>query len=322
MSLTPYGELDLIEELRPELLGYCYRMTGSLFEAEDALQEARIRVWRHRDQLRTEEARRAWIYRIVTNICLDRLRSAKRRALPMDLSESAAQIAEPRDTLPAEAWIWPAPASLGDPLNIVLDKETLRLSFLALLQRLPPRQRAALILQDVFRWPAAEAAEALGMTKAAVGSALQRARASLAGTELRSESLRNLDNDADRELLDRYVEAFEAYDIDALLTLFHEQAGLSMPPFVMWVSGRSSIASFYEAVRRHCTGSRLLRIRANGGCPAFAHYVPAGEGGPLTPWSIQIPEIRERRIVHLHHFIDAALFERFVLPRTDEFPAP
>ncbi|MNC26964.1 ECF RNA polymerase sigma factor SigG [compost metagenome] len=307
-----HGELEWMEELRPELVGYCYRMMGSVFEAEDAVQDAMIRVWQSQDQLRQDASRRAWIYRIVTNICIDRLRSAKRRALPMDLSEPAAVVAEPKTQLPQASWIWPAPDSTGNPADIVVNKETIRLSFIAILQTLPPRQRAVLILQDVFRWPANQAADALGMTVAAVNSAL--ARAALAKAELRSEALHGLDDAADQELLARYVEAFEKYDIDSLLALFHENGSLSMPPFVMWVSGRPDIFSFYQITRSHCLGSRLLPVRANGGCPAFAQYVPAGDDGVLLPWAIHIPEVKEGKIVHLHHFIDSGLFNRFGLP--------
>lgn len=313
MGMT-HGDLEWMEGLRPELVGYCYRMMGSVFEAEDAVQDAMVRFWQNRDQLRQDDSRKAWIYRIVTNICIDRLRSAKRRALPMDLSEPAMQITEPKDQLPAAAWIWPAPDSIGNPADIVVNKESIRLSFIAILQTLPPRQRAVLILQDVFRWPANQAADAMGMTVAAANSALQRARATLAKAELRSEALQGVDDEADQELLARYVEAFEMYDIDSLLALFHENGSLSMPPFVMWVNGRTDMSVFYQTTRRHCLGSRLLPVRANGGCPAFAQYVPAGDKGLLQPWAIHIPEIKDGRILHLHHFIDPALFGRFGLP--------
>ncbi len=309
-----HGELEWMDELRPELVSYCYRMMGSVFEAEDVVQDAMVRVWQSRGQLRQDGSRKAWVYRIVTNISIDRLRSAKRRALPMDLSEPAAQIAEPQNQLPNASWVWPIPDSIGNPADIVVSKESIRLSFIAILQTLPPRQRAVLILQEVFRWPANQTAEAMGMTVAAVNSALQRARATLGKAELRSEALQELDDDADQELLTRYVDAFERYDIDSLLVLFHENGSLSMPPFVMWVDGRTDMSLFYETTRRHCLGSRLLPVRANGGCPGFAQYVTAGEKGLLQPWAIHMPEIKDGRILHLHHFIDPALFGRFGLP--------
>lgn len=313
MSIA-HVEMNMIEELRPELTGYCYRMMGSIFEAEDAMQDAMIRVWQSWDQIREDASRKAWIYRIATNVCLDRLRSAKRRALPMDLSEPAALIAEPKDNLPRASWIWPAPDSVGNPVDIVVNKETIRLSFIAILQKLPPRQRAVLILQDVFRWPASQTADAMGMTVAAVNSALQRARATLTNANLRSDALQELDDEADQELLARYVEAFEQYDIDALLALFHENSSISMPPFVMWVSGRPNLSTFYQLTRDHCSGSRMLPIKANGNCPAYAQYVPSGSDGTLVPWAIHILEMKDGKIAHLHHFIDSELFGRFGLP--------
>lgn len=305
---------DRLEEMRSELTGYCYRMTGSIFEAEDAVQDTMIRVWQNWDQVQQEASRKAWIYRIATNVCLDRLRNAKRRALPMDLSEPAAIITEPRDNLPRNSWIWPAPDAAGDPANIAVSRDTIRLSFIAMLQTLPPRQRAVLILQEVFRWSAEETANAMGMTAAAVNSALQRARATIARHKLRSDALQGGDADEDRQLLDRYVEAFEQYDIGALLALFQEEGSLSMPPFTMWVRGSTKLSLFYNTTRSHCVGSRLLPIRANGNAPAFAQYVPAGQDGRLVPWSIQILEIRHGKIDHVHHFIDCGLFARFGLP--------
>ncbi|MHA6483411.1 sigma-70 family RNA polymerase sigma factor [Paenibacillus sp. strain BS8-2] len=309
-----HAQLDMVEELRPELTGYCYRMMGSISEAEDAVQDAMIRVWQSWDQVREENLRKAWIYRIVTNVCLDRLRSAKRRALPMDLSGPAANITTPQDNQPKASWIWPAPDSAGDPADIIVSKETIRLSFIAILQKLPPRQRAVLILQDIFRWPAIRTAQALEMTVPAVNSALHRARATLANAKLRFDSLQELDNETDQELLQRYVDAFEQYDVDALVTLFQENGSISMPPFTMWVSGRQDLSTFYRITQEHCVGSRLLPVRANGDCPAFAQYVPDGSDGTLVPWAIHLLEMKDGKIAHLHHFIDTELFERFALP--------
>ncbi|ANE46458.1 RNA polymerase sigma70 factor [Paenibacillus swuensis] len=305
--------VEMFEELRAELIGYCYRMMGSIFEAEDAVQDTMIRVWQNGEQIRQDSSRRAWIYRIATNVCLDRLRSAKRRALPMNLSEPAATITEPRDHLSRTSWIWPAPAAMGDPVNTVLSRETIQLSFIAILQLLPPRQRAALVLLDVFRWSAREAANAMGMTEAAANSALQRARATIAQSNLRSDEWQGEDGEADPQLLARYVEAFEQYDIDALLALFHENGSLSMPPFTMWVRGNSNLSLFYDKTRSHCLGSRLLPIRANGNVPAFAQYVPFEHNGEMVPWSIHVLEIKQGKIAHIHHFIDTDLFVRFGL---------
>ncbi|MCM3781560.1 sigma-70 family RNA polymerase sigma factor [Neobacillus mesonae] len=308
------GGIEVIEELRSEILGYCYRMMGSIFEAEDAVQDTMLRVWQNWDQIREDSSRRTWIYRIATNVCLDRLRNAKRRALPMDLSEPTALVKEPKDNLPQDSWIWPAPDTAGDPVDIVVNRETIRLSFIAILQILPPRQRAVLILNDVFRWSANQTANAMGMTAAAVNSALQRARTTIAHANLRSDALLELDVEADKQLLTRYVEAFEKYNIDELLVLFHENSSLSMPPFVMWICGRTKVSSFYEITRNHCSGSRLLPIRANGNSPSYAQYVPSGRDGVLVPWCIQILEVSNGKIAHIHNFIDKDLFNRFELP--------
>ncbi|MEK4003676.1 sigma-70 family RNA polymerase sigma factor [Paenibacillus sp. FSL H3-0333] len=309
-----YETLDGLEGMRSELTGYCYRMMGSIFEAEDAVQDTMIRAWQHQEQMRQQASLRAWMYRIATNVCLDRLRSAKRRALPMDLSEPAAVVTEPRESLPQHSWIWPAPGYVDDPGNILVSRETLRLSFIALLQLLPPRQRAVLILQEVFRWSAAETAGALEMTVAAVNSAMQRARATMAKAQLRSEALQADDGEVDEGLITRYVEAFEQYNIAALLALFQENGSLSMPPFTMWVQGGTDLAAFYQITSSHCVGSRLLPVRVNGNRPAFAQYVPSGEDGLLVPWAIHVLELSGGKIAHVHHFIDAELFIRFGLP--------
>ncbi|WP_150272735.1 sigma-70 family RNA polymerase sigma factor [Paenibacillus tepidiphilus] len=305
---------DMLQELRPELTGYCYRMMGSIFEAEDAVQDTLLRAWQNWDQIREQSSRRTWVYRIATNVCLDRLRTAKRRALPMDLSESAVTITEPKDSLPRDSWIWPTPDAATDPVNILISRETIRLSFIAILQILPPRQRSVLILQDVFRWSAQETASALEMTVAAVNSALQRARATISQRNLRSDELQDSDAEADEQLVVRYVEAFEQYNIDALLTLFKENGSLSMPPFTMWVQGHSNLAEFYNTTRSHCLGSRLLPVRANGNSPAFAQYAPSGQDGVLTPWALHVLEVSDGEIAHIHHFIDSELFTRFGLP--------
>ncbi|MFD0959677.1 sigma-70 family RNA polymerase sigma factor [Paenibacillus chungangensis] len=309
-----HEEVKTAEGMRGELTGYCYRMMGSYSEAEDAVQDTMLRVWQAKGELQNSASLRSWIYRIATNVCLDKLRHAKRRALPMDLTDPAVMIAEPRENLTVEEWIWPIPDSSTDPAAITVGKESIRLSFIALLQTLPPRQRAVLLLNDVFRWSAKETAEALEMTAAAVNSALQRARSTIRQVQLRSETLREIDADVDQRLLDSYIEAFEHYDVDRLLALFHESASLSMPPYVMWVRGSMDIAAFYHATRAHCTGSRLMPLRANGNCPAYAQYVPAGDDGVCMPWGIHILEIQEGRIAHIHHFIDSDLFTRFGLP--------
>jgi RNA polymerase sigma-70 factor (TIGR02960 family) len=304
-----------VEGMRPELTAYCYRMLGSIFEADDAVQDTLLRAWQSWDQFRQDSSRRFWLYRIATNVCLDKLRVAKRRALPMDLSDPTKHIMEPRNTLPLTEWVWPTPdPEGGDPSDMVVRRDTIRLAFIAALQTLPPRQRAALILHDVFRWSATQTAGTMRTTVAAVNSALQRARATLARVNLRSDALRDTDSDADRQLLDRYVDAFERYDIDTLMTLFHENASLSMPPFVMWVRDRINLSSFFEATRGHCSGSRLLPVSVNGHSPAYAQYAPTGADGTLEPWGIHVLEVKDGKIAHVHTFIDSALYTRFGLP--------
>ncbi|MFD0590975.1 sigma-70 family RNA polymerase sigma factor [Paenibacillus sp. GCM10027627] len=307
-------ELKMAEDMRGELTGYCYRMLGVFAEAEDAVQDTLVRVWQGGHHVQNQASLKSWIYRVATNVCLDKLRQAKRRALPMDLSDPAITVIEPKETFEPSAWIGPFPDLAADPAVITMGRESIRLSFIAILQALPPKQRAVIILNDVFQWSAKETAEALDMSTAAVNSALQRARATIKQTQLKSDTLRKIDDDVDERLLASYVKAFEQYDIHALLALFKECASLSMPPFTMWLRGKMDIASFYRATGSHCMGSRLIPVRANGNCPAFAQYMPAGEDGILEPWAIHILEIQEERIAHIHHFIDAKLFDSFRLP--------
>ncbi len=316
MMHTIDEELKIAEEMRSELSGYCYRMTGSFAEAEDAVQDTLLRIWQSQGKLRNQAALRTWIYRIATNVCLDKLRNAKRRALPIDVSDPANFVTEPQETVAHPAWIWPYPDLSHDPAEQAISRDTIRLSFIALLQTLPPKQRAVLILNDVFRWPAKQTAETMDMTVTAVNSALQRARATLKQARLQSETLRNTDDKTDERLLATYVEAFEQYDVDKLLSLFQEGASLSMPPYVMWVSGTTDILSFYEATRSHCEGSRLLPVRANGNCPAFAHYMPTEREGMWVAWGVHVLEIKEGQIIHIHHFIDSDLFAQFGMPET------
>ena len=305
-------ELQLFENLKPELTSFCYRMLGSIADADDAVQETYIRVWQSWNSFRQEASYKTWIYRIASNICLDKLRQAKRRTLPVDLSDPAVSIIEPREMLPDSSWIWPAPDF--DPEDILVRKDTLQLCFIALLQTLPLRQRAVLILKDVFEWSSKEIAETLGISPAAVNSALQRAREKLDRAKLRSEEFSMIDVETDRELLSRYVEAFEQFDIDALVALFHEEGCLSMPPFVMWVRGKDDLFKFFSLTRWHCEGSRFLPITVNGGYPAYAQYVPSNEESTLVPWGIHVIEIKDKKVFHVQNFIDTKLFSRFGLP--------
>jgi RNA polymerase sigma-70 factor (ECF subfamily) len=217
-----------LEEYRRELTGYCYRMLGSAFEAEDAVQETMLRAWRSLDRFEGRAALKSWLYRIATNVCLDMLNGKERRIRPLELGP-AGTVDSPLTTRADEAWLEPVPdghvlPSDGDPAQLAEERETLRLAFVAALQHLPPQQRAVLILREVLRWRANEVAELLETSVASVNSALQRARASLDATEITpSEPLEPLD-DEQQELLRRYVDAFQRYDMEALTALLHEDA--------------------------------------------------------------------------------------------------
>jgi len=308
-----------LEEHRSELTAYCYRMLGSPFEAEDAVQETLIRAWRAFDRFEGRAALRSWLYRIATNVCLDMLKGRERRARPMDLGPAQAPIEANLQTLPETTWIQPIPNGLvqfeGDPAEVAVARETIRLAFVAALQHLPPRQRAVLILCDVLRWKATEVAELLETSVASVNSALQRARATLeAGKVSASDPLPALD-EADRALLARYVEAFEQYDIDALTALIQEDATQSMPPFDMWLSGRDDILRWWFGPGIGCRGSRVIPTVSANGSPAFGQYKPSETGDGYEPWALQVLELADGRVVEFTFFLDTdTLFPLFGLP--------
>ena len=307
-----------LEQHRVELTGYCYRMLGSGFEAEDAVQETMVRAWRSLDSFEGRSSLRSWLYRIATNVCLDSLRSRQRRALPMDLSTPVPAHTAPGEALPEQTWIQPMPdgdivPAHGDPAERVVYRDTVRLAFVAALQHLPPRQRAVLILREVLCWQAAEVAELLDTTVVSVNSALQRARSTLAASHITAGEPRSPVDEADRVLLARYVEAFERYDIDTLVSLLHEDASISMPPLALWLRGREDLRGWYLGHGIGCRGSRLVPTVANGS-PAFGQYRPGGPGGRHEPWSLQVVELSAGRIGHVHHFLDTTLFSRFGLP--------
>ena len=305
------------EAHRSELIGYCYRMLGSTFDADDAVQETMVRAWQAADSFEGRSSVRSWLYRIATNVCLDSLRSRQRRALPMDLSAPVPSSTVPEKVLPENTWIEPIPAADLDPAEHAVAQDTIRLAFIAALQHLPPKQRAVLILREVLAWQATEVAELLETTVASVNSALQRARATLAATESLETSRASALGDDDKALLNRYLAAFESYDIDALVSLLHEDAGFSMPPFEMWIQGVDQIRGFYWGHGIACKDSRLVPIVAND-MPAFGHYKRDPDDGVYRPWAIQVIEISGGRVSHLHHFIDfdTKLFARFGLPPT------
>jgi RNA polymerase sigma-70 factor (ECF subfamily) len=320
VAIGPLDQLDpRLLEHRRELTGYCYRMLGSSFDADDAVQETMVRAWRGIADFEGRSALRSWLYRIATNVCLDQLSGRKRRALPMDLSGSPWQPVEHSlaNRRPASAWVEPVLdrqvlAEDGDPAERAVAKESIRLAFVAALQHLPPRQRAVLILREVLRWKAEEVAQLLDTTVASVNSALQRARATLTRIDGVPEP-RPLDED-DRELLARYVDAFERYDIDSLVQLLQRDATQHMPPFEMWLRGADDIGTWMLGPGAACRNSRLLQVTANG-TPALAQYRPR-EGGGHEPWALHVLEIRDGRIGHISSFLelDNDLFRRLGLP--------
>ena len=311
-TATVPAELEQsFEELRSELTGYAYRMLGSPFEAEDAVQETFIRAWRAYEGFEGRSSLRSWLYRIATNVCLDMLSGRERRARPMDLGPSQEPIEANLNTMPEATWIEPAP----DPAVVTEEHETTRLAIIAALQHLPPRQRAVLILCEVLRWRASEVAELLETSVASVNSALQRARATLETSNLSlTDAPRSVD-EADEELLARYVEAFEQYDMDALTELIHEDAIQSMPPYDMWLSGRDDIFAWWWGPGIGCEGSRVIPTVAANGSPAFGQYKRSESGSGFDPWALQVLEVEDGKIVELTFFLDTeTLFPLFGLP--------
>jgi RNA polymerase sigma-70 factor (ECF subfamily) len=311
------GRLD---QHRAELNAYCYRMLGSPFDAEDAVQETFIRAWRGFDRFEGRAALRSWLYRIATNVCLDMLNGRERRARPMDLGPAREPIEANLNALPEVTWIEPVPDGLvgaagGDPAEVAVARETIRLAFVAALQHLPPRQRAVLILCEVLRWKASEVAELLDTSVASVNSALQRARATLEASDVTATGAPSQLNKADQALLQRYVEAFEAYDMDALTSLIREDATQSMPPFDLWLSGREDIFEWWYGPGIGCKGSRVIPTVTANGSPAFGQYKPSATGEGYEPWALQVLEIEDGGIVELTFFLATeTLFPLFGLP--------
>ena len=310
---------DELEAHRPELTAYCYRMLASPFEAEDAVQETMIRAWRASERFEGRASLRSWLYRIATNVCLDMLKGRERRAMPMDFGAASAPLEENLHTLPETTWIQPVPTGAlvleGDPADVTVARESIRLALVAALQHLPPRQRAALILCEVLRWQASEVAELLDTSVASINSALQRARATLAaGKVSASDPVPALD-EADRALLARYVRAFERYDMDALTALIQEDATQSMPPFDMWLQGREDIFRWWFGPGIGCSGSRVIPTVSANGSPAFGQYKPSATGAGFDPWALQVLELSGGRIAQLTFFLDTdTLFPLFGLP--------
>ncbi|CAB4931118.1 MAG: sigma-70 family RNA polymerase sigma factor [Actinobacteria bacterium] len=319
-AAVPVGRDELearMAEHRRELTGYCYRMLGSSFDAEDAVQDTMVRAWRSLDKLQGPGALRSWLYRIATNVCLDLLDGRKRRALPVDMSDEpyAPVEASLAQTLPDGAWVEPALTGSvlgGDPADAAVLKDSVRLAFVAALQVLPPRQRAVLVLREVLRWRAEEVAGLLDTTTAAVNSALQRARATLAGHDGKA---RPGEVDADQaELLAAYVDAFQRYDMAAFVKLLHDDAVQDMPPFAMWLRSAEDVVAWMVGPGSGCRGSVLMPVELNGST-AFAQWKPDGSGG-WAPFALQALEVHDGRISRITSFLDTGLFDLFGLPRT------
>jgi RNA polymerase sigma-70 factor, ECF subfamily len=311
-------ELQL-EQHRGELTGYCYRMLGSAFEAEDAVQETLLRAWKSLDRFEGRSALRSWLYRIATNVCLDMLDGRARRARPMEISEQVHADVSLPEPVAETTWIEPVPDGLvlpanADPADLAVARETIRLAFVAALQHLPARQRATLILCEVLRWKASEVAELLDTSVASVNSSLQRARATVAALDIDAGGSSPEVDESQRELLARYVDAFERYDMDSLVALLHEDATLSMPPYAMWLRGHTDIRDWMLGTGFECRGSRLVVVAANG-LPAVGQYRPSGPGGTFEPWALQVLETSGGRITALNAFLDVdRLFPLFGLP--------
>ncbi|CAN5141406.1 sigma-70 family RNA polymerase sigma factor [soil metagenome] len=320
LTVKPGALEQRLEQHRSELNAYCYRMLGSPFEAEDAVQDTFVRAWRSFDRFEGRAAIRSWPYRIATNVCFDMLNGRERRARPMDLGPAWNPDGPIGRTLPEVTWIEPAPDGLvvpadGDPAEVAVSRETIRLAFVAALQHLPPRQRAVLILCEVLRWKATEVAELLDTTVASVNRALQRARATLEASDVSSTGPTPTMDESQRELLKRYVEAFERYDMDALTSLIQEDATQSMPPYELWLSGRENILRWWVGPGAGCRGSRVVPTVAANGSPAFGQYKPGVSGSGYDPWALQVLEIADGRIVELTFFLDTErVFPLFGLP--------
>jgi RNA polymerase sigma-70 factor, ECF subfamily len=319
------GRHDIEHELglhRRELTGFCYRMLGSGSEAEDAVQETLVRAWRGADTFEGRSSVKSWLYRIAGNVCIDMLRGPQRRSRPMDLGPSSTVESAVLREHPEHMWVQPIADTRvidvdGDPSDVVAARETIRLAFVAALQHLPPKQRAALILCEVLKWSAAETAELLETSVAAVNSALQRARATLDSVgsgPLDGEPLDPVSHPDHEDLLRRYVDAFERYDMDALVRLLHHDAVISMPPNDLWLQGADQVIGWMVGPGIGCRGSWLVPLEVNG-TAGFASYKP-GPSGAQEAWAIQVIDVRHGRITGHHNFLGTRLFEEFGLPLT------
>jgi RNA polymerase sigma-70 factor (ECF subfamily) len=317
---SPIADPEELERYRRQLTAYCYRMLGSSFDAEDAVQETLLKAWKASDSFEGRSSVRSWLYRIATNVCLDMLRGSQRRARPMEMGPSCPPVESSlASVLPENSWISPIADDRvlpleADPAELAEARASVRLAFVSALQHLPARQRAALILCEVLRWQATEVAELLDTSVAAVNSSLQRARATMAAAEAESDSTALPLEEEKQALLERYARAFENYDIEALVALLHEDAIQSMPPYAMWLQGAADIGAWMVGPGGGCRGSKLIPTSANG-CAAFAQYRPDHVNGGYSPWALHVLEISDGRVSEIYSFLEAKrLFPSFGLP--------
>jgi RNA polymerase sigma-70 factor (ECF subfamily) len=316
-SLTPSAAELGFEQHRTELRAYCYRMLGSAFEADDAVQETLVRAWRSFDRFEGRSSLRSWLYRIASNVCFDILKGRQRRAMPIDVMDVGRADVPVHPPVSEAMWIGPIPDSrvmsaTADPAEETVIRESVRLAFVAALQHLPPRQRAVLILREVLRWKADEVAELLETTVVSVNSALQRARATLAERDVSIDEAAAPIDAAAQALLARYVDAFERFDIDSLVALLHEDATMSMPPYPLWLRGADELKTWLNGQGSGCRGSRFAPVAVNG-IPGFAQWRADPDGGYIA-WAIHVPQISAGRISAIDFFVDSRLFALFDLP--------
>jgi len=310
---------ELTDPYRRELVAHCYRMTGSVHDAEDLVQETFLRAWRSYESYEGRASLRTWLYRIATNVCLTALEGDKRRPLPTGLGTASSEAGEALVSNDEILWLEPAPdADVLDPADVTAGRASVRLAFVAALQHLPARQRAVLVLREVLAWSAAEVAAELDMTVAAVNSALQRARERMGSVTVDEGSLREPDDPRTKELLDTYVEAFWNKDIEQIVSLLAKDAVWEMPPFVSWYAGAENIGRLVE---RQCPGGvhemRMLPTSANGQ-PAFGLYMRRPDG-TFTPFHLQVLTLGDGsdgspEVTHVAAFFDVSLFKDFGLP--------
>jgi RNA polymerase sigma-70 factor, ECF subfamily len=317
---SPIAGPEELERYRRELTAYCYRMLGSGFDAEDAVQETMLKAWKASDSFEGRSSVRSWLYRIATNVCLDMLRGSQRRARPMEMGPSCPPVESSlASVLPENSWISPVADDRvlpleADPAELAEARATIRLAFVSALQNLPARQRATLILCEVLRWQASEVAELLDTTVAAVNSSLQRARATMASIDAAAETTKVALEEEKHALLERFARAFEDYDIDAIVSMLREDAVQSMPPYAMWLQGAQDIGAWMLGPGAGCRGSKVITTRANG-CAAFAQYRADHVNGGYIPWALQVLEISDGRVSEIYSFLEAErLFAVFGVP--------